>query len=597
MMCKFCDLFSRIVSNFSENVGVQDWLALIALIITVIGLTSLAEKRTVIGVDYGKYLIDEYKILGWVRVFHVFIGIAVINALALVVMLHNFPAVVEFVVFALLILCAWFVLVYLFSYVLRIHPRVKREIYKRQILGLYVNSDTDCDFEGDRVVGMHGGDRTVKKLSSNVQSYFNQYDEQTIAAFAELFGPDSLVYSRSRRILAYWRKLGYGEPHDYSVYERGKKMPVHHISWEFFQMYRFSDIQDRWLLEILNLFNGSYADAHPRLRLYNVARVIGHINRVGHADGLWRYKFLDYLMPYVLRALDATSDSDVDGRERVEEYLHRQLALYMQNVCNRHPNPMFLESVEKAFRLLLNIEFFRGVVPIKSRIKIYRSGATGEYKTVVERAARAYNKQRTEIQNLVLDFGNVLVDWKLENLFGPRDRKRCRDRKLFEEVLDPAWIRVVDSSESLREVVEQRKVQYPGFAKELDLFYSDWGKTVKGEIPGMLELVRELKTRYAVYGLSNWCREAFERVRGEHGTLMEIDNYVISGGLVDGAGEPVPPKPDAKIIQYFLDKFQLDKSTCLFVDDRLENVQAARHFGMRAILFRDARQLRLALAE
>ena len=197
--------FQDVLDNFSQLVGVQDWLALIALIITVIGLTSLAEKRTVIGVDYGKYLMDEYRIFGIVRVFHILIGIAIINAVALVVMLHNFPVIIEFVVFVLLILSAWFVLVYLFSYVLRIHPKVKREIYKKQILGLYVNSNTECNFEGDRVVGMHGGDRTPKKISSNVQSYFNLYNEETIVSFVELFGPKSPVYSRTKHNISYWK--------------------------------------------------------------------------------------------------------------------------------------------------------------------------------------------------------------------------------------------------------------------------------------------------------------------------------------------------------------------------------------------------------
>ena len=59
-----------------------------------------------------------------------------------------------------------------------------------------------------------------------------------------------------------------------------------HISWEFFQMFRYSEIQERWLLEILKLFNGAYADKFPRLRLYNVSRILGQINRVGY---YWRF--------------------------------------------------------------------------------------------------------------------------------------------------------------------------------------------------------------------------------------------------------------------------------------------------------------------
>ena len=170
-----------ILDYFSTHVGVQDWVALIALNITVIGLTSLAEKRTVIGVDYGKYLIDEYKLLGVVRVFHLLVAVAIINAASLIVMLHGFSVYFEIIVFFLLILSSWFVLTYLFSFVLRVHPHVKREIYRKEILGLYINTATECNFEGDRVVGMHGGDRTSKKISSNVQNFFNEYNDALVS--------------------------------------------------------------------------------------------------------------------------------------------------------------------------------------------------------------------------------------------------------------------------------------------------------------------------------------------------------------------------------------------------------------------------------
>lgn len=587
--------FQDVLDNFSQLVGVQDWLALIALIITVIGLTSLAEKRTVIGVDYGKYLMDEYRIFGIVRVFHILIGIAIINAVALVVMLHNFPVIIEFVVFVLLILSAWFVLVYLFSYVLRIHPKVKREIYKKQILGLYVNSNTECNFEGDRVVGMHGGDRTPKKISSNVQSYFNLYNEETIVSFVELFGPKSPVYSRTKHNISYWKKMGFGEPHDYSISEDKSVLPLNHISWEFFQMYRFSDIQDRWLLEILNLFNGDYANQYPRLRLYNVARILGQINRVGFVEGLWKYKFLDYFMPFIIKALDSSKDKNCEERVPAEEYLHMQLALYLQKVFSNYHTQMFEESTAKAFNMLLSIEHFCGVIPIQKRIQIYLKGATGDYKKILDEAISNYNKQQSSIKNIVLDFGNVLVDWSLDNLFKRYYKGLTRESKLYKEVLSPEWIREVDASNSLKEIVDERIRRYPRYKKQIELFYREWDLTVSGEIDRMLELVKELKKKYRVYGLSNWCKELFLKVQKHYPILNEIDNYIISGGLVDGNGNSIPPKPSKEIYEYFLNYFCLDAVSCFFVDDKIENVNAARALNIKSICFKDAQQLRRVL--
>ena len=50
------------------------------------------------------------------------------------------------------------VIVYLFVYVLRISKEVKLQIYRNELQGLYVNSNKECDFYGDRIVGMNKGD-------------------------------------------------------------------------------------------------------------------------------------------------------------------------------------------------------------------------------------------------------------------------------------------------------------------------------------------------------------------------------------------------------------------------------------------------------
>lgn len=45
-------------------------ISIIAINMTVIGLTSLAEMKNIIGIDYGKFLLRKYKIFGFIRVYH-----------------------------------------------------------------------------------------------------------------------------------------------------------------------------------------------------------------------------------------------------------------------------------------------------------------------------------------------------------------------------------------------------------------------------------------------------------------------------------------------------------------------------------------------
>ena len=63
---------------------VEIWMALVALNLTIVGLSSLAEKRSVIGIEYGRYLLDRYKIYGFIRLFHMLVFVAVVDAISIV---------------------------------------------------------------------------------------------------------------------------------------------------------------------------------------------------------------------------------------------------------------------------------------------------------------------------------------------------------------------------------------------------------------------------------------------------------------------------------------------------------------------------------
>ena len=83
----------------------------------------------------------------------------------------------------------------------------------------------------------------------------------------------------------------------------------------------------------------------------------------------------------------------------------------------------------------------------------------------------------------------------------------------------------------------------------------------------------------------------FEETRKKFKILQLIDDYVVSGGLKDEEGIPCPPKPDIKIFNLFLKRFDLKAQDCLFIDDSEKNVIAAKGLGMTALVFKDAKHL------
>ena len=97
----------------------------------------------------------------------------------------------------------------------------------------------------------------------------------------------------------------------------------------------------------------------------------------------------------------------------------------------------------------------------------------------------------------------------------------------------------------------------------------------------MEELVRRLKSHgYCVYYLSNIPQDVLDQLR-DRGVLDGFDGGVASC-------EVHINKPDPKIYKALLDKYSLKAEECVFIDDRLENVQAAFALGFAGIQMKDS---------
>lgn len=556
------------------------WIAIIAINMTIIGLTSLAEKRLIIGVEYGTYLTDKFKVFGVVRFYTLLVVFALINCGALIAMCIDCQ-ILRLIFFVLLIVSLFFAIYYLFGFILRPHKTLVREIYMQEVLGLYVNSDKENNFAADNLVGIKGGDRTSKKLSSNVIDYFNDFNSNTIHDFSLLFGPESIVYSKSKKTQRYWKRLGLDGPHDYSVVgssESDKR--INHISWEFFQLFRYSDLQDKWLLEILHLFNdGSYANSFPLLRLYNVARSIGQINRVGATPGLFKYKFLDYFSKYLFEAL-CTSSANEKHQLDVEKYVYVQLAQYMSRTYEMDHADTFLESVRKVLMRLF--DGTEGMMPVDERIKLFQDGMKN---------ISLKDLLFGDAQVAVCDFGNVLVKWEPVKFFTQYFGNEKEAQKFLTDVCDEEWRRKFDSCKSTMECVEKHCDLHPEYQNAIRDYHDRWMEMLDGEVEGASGMLKSLKEKkFNVLGLSNWASDMFVLAKKKYSILQEFDekNSLISG-------EVQQAKPEAVFYSLFFTRFGLDPANCFLIDDSISNVHAARRAGMKAIRFVSAKQIAMLL--
>lgn len=108
------------------------------------------------------------------------------------------------------------------------------------------------------------------------------------------------------------------------------------------------------------------------------------------------------------------------------------------------------------------------------------------------------------------------------------------------------------------------------------------------EIKGMRELIGKYKAEgHRIYLLSNISLGFAAHYR----EVPEIASlFSLFDGLVFSA-ELRMIKPDRRIFEYVLEKYELDRKDTVFIDDAAKNIEGAEKAGIRGILFTDAEAL------
>ena len=108
-------------------------------------------------------------------------------------------------------------------------------------------------------------------------------------------------------------------------------------------------------------------------------------------------------------------------------------------------------------------------------------------------------------------------------------------------------------------------------------------------MPGTVQLLRDLHTAgVRLLALTNWSAETFPHARAMFAFLSLFEDVVVSG-------EEQLAKPDLAVFRLVLDRYRLDPSRTVFVDDSPLNVAAAATAGLVGVRFHDAPRLRADL--
>ncbi|MGA0555422.1 HAD family hydrolase [Larkinella sp. VNQ87] len=195
------------------------------------------------------------------------------------------------------------------------------------------------------------------------------------------------------------------------------------------------------------------------------------------------------------------------------------------------------------------------------------------------------------ITTIIFDLGAVLIDWNPNYLYQSVFQEE-EMRHFLENICSPAWNEEQDAGRSLKEATELLVSQFPEHEANIRLYYDRWPEMLKGEIPGTVEILRQLKEGgfYKLYALTNWSAETFPIAQERFDFLSWFDGIVVSGTERDR-------KPFPSFYQTLLNRYSVKPEEALFIDDNLRNVKAAEALGIQSIHFQSPEQLRERLVE
>lgn len=104
----------------------------------------------------------------------------------------------------------------------------------------------------------------------------------------------------------------------------------------------------------------------------------------------------------------------------------------------------------------------------------------------------------------------------------------------------------------------------------------------------LVDFIRSLKPDYKLAVCSNASPEFFRDIL-RIGEIKGLFDTVICSAEIGMA------KPHPDIFRYALEQLEVEASEAIFIDDRLENVEASKSIGMEAVLYTDLESLRCEL--
>jgi len=185
------------------------------------------------------------------------------------------------------------------------------------------------------------------------------------------------------------------------------------------------------------------------------------------------------------------------------------------------------------------------------------------------------------VKKFLFDLGNVFFDWNPERVLKPIFNDDERMNFFINNISFPLLDTRCDAGITIEIAVNDAIKKFPDFENEIKLYYPNHGNMVGGFFQKTVDIFYKVKElNYPCYILSNWSAETYEGMEEKYPFLKDFEGKIISG-------RDFLIKPDPAIYELAISRFDLVPLETLFIDDRLDNIEAAQKLNFQTIHLTD----------
>ena len=191
------------------------------------------------------------------------------------------------------------------------------------------------------------------------------------------------------------------------------------------------------------------------------------------------------------------------------------------------------------------------------------------------------------LKNLVFDMGNVLIEWNSEKILKAITEDIHLQDLLRKEVFETGlWVETDEGVKTREEVIEIVTGKLgEDYRNEITQLLRYWHKYADVFTKVQDRIIELSKSDYSIYILSNTAFTFYDLVK--EGYLPATS---VAKGMVLSCEEKVL-KPDEKIYNILLERYNLDPHDTMFFDDLPENIWGAARCGINGFVVENESEL------